>query len=156
MATKITNYEEAKQYLTKAEIDSYETMKTFATSQLLKTFEKELVKSANKRQKEENALREKSIKLIQLFQELFNIKSVLDVEKKMRELATGEKTVEDVQEEIENVEDEVEEEISEELSEEETEEEVEEEETEENTEEDNEEDLIEIDDFENTNHQFHW
>lgn len=153
MATKITNYEESKQYLTKAEIDSYETMKTFATPQLLKTFEKELVKSANKRQKEENALREKSIKLIQLFQELFNIESVSDVEKKMRELATGEETVEEIPEEIENVEDEVEEEISED-----TEEEVEEE-TEEDTEEDkedNEEDLIEIDDFENTNHQFHW
>ena len=93
MPTKFMNYEEAKPYLTKAEIDSYETMKTFATPQLLKTFEKELLKSANKRQREEYLLREKSIKLIQLFQELFSVESITDVESKMRELAEGKEEV---------------------------------------------------------------
>ena len=150
MATKITNYEEAKQYLTKAEIDSYETMKTFATPQLLKTFEKELVKSANKRQKEENALREKSIKLIQLFQELFNIESVMDVEDKMRELAKD--TI--VSEEEINVN-----EITEN-----NEEDFEQEEIKEDNEEKIEE-VVNIDDFEdldtdyhkdNNHSQFHW
>lgn len=87
MLKKITNYEGAKPFLTKAEIDSYETMKTFATETLLKSFEKELVKSATKRQKEEHNLREKSITLVKLFQNLFDIKSVNEVEAKMRELA---------------------------------------------------------------------
>lgn len=87
MLKKITSYEEAKPYLIKAEIASYETMQSFATDALLKTFEKELIKSATKRQKEEYNLREKSITLIKLFQNLFNIESVDDVEAKMRELA---------------------------------------------------------------------
>lgn len=100
MKKKITTLEQAKKYLNKKEVASFEMLKEFYSETLLKTAEKELIKKAQYVCDQEFIKKEKSIALITLYQKLFKIDDINEVANHMKKLASENLSEEILEDEI--------------------------------------------------------